>query len=348
MVTIEGKYGISATVLADSESAVTGDRMVTYEVEYPRIILAELNTHRQLPKNSHSSRAIPFNKMATQLTGRPVRFGTANPGMQDKGEEHDGYVFLPVADLPGSGVMDGYESDRAWLKAREAAIEFSRAFFEGGFHKQVYNRLTEPFQMMRTVISGTEWGNFFWLRHDGAADPTLQELARVMLEARRASEPMLLHPGEWHLPYVSTQRGMFPEDEGTLYYYIGDKQWLSPGEAVKVSAARSAAVSFRNEDYGLEKCLEVHARLVGDERKHASAFEHQCTPMEPEQERHMAREYGVIDFENSVNIAWNPGTWQEGITHMDRKRNLWSGPLKGFIQYRKLIPGECYEGNLFD
>ena len=45
-----------------------------------------------------------------------------------------------------------------------------------------------------------------------------------------------------------------------------------------------------------------------------------------------------------VNIPWFPDTWEGGITHMDREFNLWSGNLKGFIQYRKLIPGENYVG----
>ena len=113
---------------------------------------------------------------------------------------------------------------------------------------------------------------------------------------------------------------------------------LSVDEAIKISCARCAAVSYRNEGYGLEKSIEVYDRLVGDERKHASAFEHCATPM---------REWGYYKGEYTdyqQNNAWVPFTWEEGITHVDRQGNLWSGNLKGWRQYRKLIKGENYEG----
>jgi thymidylate synthase ThyX len=90
---VQGKYGIRARVLKKSRSAITGAIFITFEIEYPRLILAELNTHRMLSKNSASSRAIPYAKMLQQLTARPVRFGEANPGMQDKGTDHSGIVL---------------------------------------------------------------------------------------------------------------------------------------------------------------------------------------------------------------------------------------------------------------
>ena len=45
---------------------------------------------------------------------------------------------------------------------------------------------------MKTVLSATEVDNFFWLRDDDAADPTLRELARVMKEAWEASTAQVL------------------------------------------------------------------------------------------------------------------------------------------------------------
>ena len=50
---------ISANVICDSINE-QGVRLTTFEIEYPRFILAELNTHRQLSRNSSSSRAIPI------------------------------------------------------------------------------------------------------------------------------------------------------------------------------------------------------------------------------------------------------------------------------------------------
>ncbi len=201
--------------------------------------------------------------------------------------------------------------------------------------------------MMKTVLSATELDNFWWLRDDLMADPTLAELAHVMREATEASTPVLLNPGEWHLPYVNM---VFDENaDGTRkqWFYVeehfnmvGDEKVcpaLTLEQAIKISCARCAAVSYRNEGYGLEKSLEMYDRLVGSDKKHASALEHCATPM---------REWGYYQGEYgsfAQNHAFIPFTWEEGISHVDRKGRLWSGNLKGFIQHRKLVPGENYE-----
>jgi hypothetical protein len=340
MITIEGLCGIKVTILADSISKA-GKRMLTFELEYPRLILAELNTHKMLSKNSYSSRAVPFEKMLKQLQGRPVRFGANQAGMQDKGEDFDALVRLPV-DMGMEGVqLFPYTNVQAWEIAKQEAIKMAQAFKEAGYHKQVYNRLLEPWQMQKTVLSGTETSNFFWLRDHGDADPTIAELARCMREAVEASEPETLHPGEWHLPYVDYDM----DDMGRQLFYLEDEVGvqtiLSLEDAIKVSCARCAAVSYRNEGYGLEKSIELYERLIGSDRKHASALEHCATPV---------REYGYYPSTTGgpmfiQNNLWVPMTWEEGITHVDRKGRLWSGNLCGWIQHRKLIPGENYDGN---
>ena len=320
-VTVNGEAGVKATCLLHS-AAPAGVPMVTFEIEYPRIILAEINTHRMLAKSSASSRAIPFEKMTNQLVGRPVRFGKANKGMQDTGEDHDGKVIIRNYEMGGQ---------EAWEFAKESAVEISEAFYEAGFAKQVYNRLTEPFQMIKTVISGTEWANFFWLRYHESADPTFAELARCMYEALMASTPQRLLPGEWHLPYIITKRNEY----GDVEYWLDELTQLSEEDALIASASRCAAVSFRNIDYGMEKCREVFERqLVGGDRKHGSALEHQAKVM--------------TGYSKSWNITV-PGhsvTWEDGIIHMDKHQQLWSGPYRDWIQHRKLIEGECYNGSL--
>ena len=333
-VTVNGEAGVKATCLLHSVSQA-GVPMMTFEIEYPRLVLAELNTHRMLSRNSASSRAIPFDKMTTQLTARPVRFGEANPGMQDKGEQHDGKVIIreyEMGDDNSDSVVfaTSYEvsGQEAWDFAKESAVEISKAFYEAGFAKQVYNRLTEPFQMIKTVISGTEWANFFWLRNHASSDPTFAELARVMQQAMQESVPQTLLPGEWHLPYVTSRR----DDNGKMEYWLDSETQLCEDDALKVSAARCAAVSYRNTDYGLEKCRQVHDKLVGDDRKHGSAMEHQAKAMTG------------LDAGREITLVTNPKAWESGITHMDSEFNLWSGNLKGWVQYRKLIPGENYRG----
>lgn len=346
MITITGKSGIKVTVLADSISQA-GVRMITFEWEYPRLILAELNTHRALSKNSFSSRAVPFEKMLKSLNGIPVRFGEANPGMQDKGEAYNAPITLPIySELVDGGYVPGvyvedeevFDSIEAWEYARDSAIKIAKAFYEAGYHKQVYNRLLEPFQMMKTIISGTEWGNFYWLRDDGSADPTLAELARCAKEAAALSKPELLKAGEWHLPYVDVS-----VVAGVRYYSIsgnntdntgGWVQSISLEQAIKISCARCAAVSYRNENYGLEKSLELYDRLVGSEKKHASALEHCATPIAPT----------VFEWSDKLrNVPFMPDSWEKGISHIDRNSNFWSGNLRGWIQHRKTVDGENYE-----
>jgi len=339
LINVIGKYGIYATVLKHSISPA-GINLITMEISYPRIVLAEANTHRMLCKNSSSSRAIPFEKMQAQLVGRPVRFGEANKGMQDKGKEFDAKVRIVFDSSLG---FEDVSPEDAWDAAKQSALRYSEAFFKAGYHKQIVNRLTEPFQMMKTVVTWTEGANFFWLRNHEAADPSLAELARVMYEAALRSTPEKLKPGEWHLPYVDVER----TEDGKLIYLIdvedeasGHQRILTLEEALKVSCARTAAVRFRNVDYGVEKSEEVFNRLVGDERIHGSATEHQATPMK----KGLAE--APIDSSTWVNIPNYPESWEEGITHMTRDRQLWSGPLRGWIQKRKLISNENREGFL--
>lgn len=303
---------VKATVICDSINE-NGNRLTTFELEYPRIIHSEMLTHRQLSRNAASSRAIPFDKMLQQLDGIPSRFGAAQKGMQDSGEEHVTYI----------------DPRAIWNHAKHSAIDYSCALKEAGYHKQIYNRLTEPFQMIKVVASATEWSNFFWLRDDVMADPTIAELARKMKLAYDQSVPQLLKAGEWHLPYVQSQ---YFEDDGQRFIVEdseGQGYFVTTEQAIKVSAARCAAVSYRNEDYTLEKCLQLYERLVGDDRKHSSALEHQATPMK----------YQGSYTDGSVDESM----WEEGVSHSDRKGNLWSGNFKGFIQHRKTIQGECYE-----
>lgn len=319
---VEGLNGISATVIADSVSE-EGVRLLTFELVYPRIIHSEFLVHRQFSRNSASSRAIPFKKMIENLGAQPVRFGQANPGMQDKGEDFHAEVGA------------GYSPEEWWQLAELSAVNFSREFYEAGYAKQVYNRPLECFQFMKTIVTATEWENWFWLREDAAADPTIEYLARVMREAKDASEPETLKAGEYHLPYVESSRDAAGKQYFWWYLTPTEKLPLTVEEAIKVSAARSAAVSFRNVDYGLPKCLEVYERLVGDERKHSSSLEHQCSPIMPKHD-------GLVSM--LQNHPSYPETWQEGISHADRDGQLWSGNMRGFIQHRKLIDGENKSG----
>ena len=190
-----------ATVIAHSKSSITGKEIFTFELEFPRIILAEFNTHNALSKNASSSRAIPVLTMLKQVTENPafpVRFGAANAGMQDKGV-HDALVSYEwFTDA------DEVDPEEAWRRAGWYAAGWAESFHNAGYAKQICNRLIEPFQMMKVVMTATELNNFFWLRDHDAADPTIAELARKIKEAYDASTPVVLKPGEWHVPYYNS------------------------------------------------------------------------------------------------------------------------------------------------
>jgi thymidylate synthase ThyX len=302
---------ITARILADSISP-HGVRMTTMEIEYPRFILAELNTHRMLSKNSASSRAIPVKAMHQHMTenpAQPVHWGKNQPGMQAS-------VELTDNDLADAKFM--------WRRAQQDAMHWAWQMAERvGLHKQVANRITEPWMTMKTVISGTEWRNFFWLRAHRDAQPEIHELATKMFTEYNASTPQPLQPGEWHLPYVKSHR----LSSGELIYLDATDTPITTEQAKIISASCCAQVSYRKSDDSYAKAEKIFRQLIESQPCHASPVEHQATPME----------------------SWAYETVQDdpqhlrkyGYTHMTMDGDLWSGNLRGWIQHRKLIVGEA-------
>lgn len=318
----ERETNITAKVIADSISP-SGQRITTLEIEYPRFILAELNTHKMLEKNSSSSRAIPIIKMIEQLEtngATPLYWGKTQAGMQ-AGEEIEGFDLEVIKDL--------------WEGAKSNAISSADVVSQVGLHKQTTNRLLEPFQMMKTVITGTDWDNFFNLRIHPDAQPEFCMLAYKMYVAMKESVPTPLKSGEWHLPYVDSSHELSEEGLpilGTLRYHTGEVgtdsfKYLTLEEAQRISASCTAQTSYRKSDDSLEKADKVFGMLIHADVLHASPFGHLATP--------------VNRRENDVH---SPSTWQEGITHMNRNGVFCSGNLTGWISYRHLIPNNtCYE-----
>lgn len=297
---------IKATIIQDSVS--NDKRITTFELEYPRFIHAEFMTHRMFSRNAASSRAIPVERMhelIKQTPATPLVWQKNKPGMQSSED------FI------------GYELDivkAEWQAAAEAAISASQALMSAGLHKQWANRPTEPFQIMKTVLTATELDNWFELRNHQDAQPEIHELAKLMLETMRASEPMELGYNEWHVPYVERRR----TENTKRMYYVVNNQALTSEEAIKVSASCCAQVSYRKLDDSLEKAIMIYNRLIDSEPRHASPVEHQATPMYVRKAVPDSRDY------------W-PSTWEEGVTHMDKYGNYWSGNFQGWLQYRQLI-----------
>lgn len=307
MVKVEGKEGISATIIADSINE-SGDRMVTMELEYPRFILPEVNTHKMLSKNTASSRAIPVKSMHENIlknTAYPVYYGRNQSGM-----------------VAGESLSElGIESTRRlWDSARDIAISHSRIMSDIGNHKQVANRIVEPFMMVKTVMSGTEWANLIWLRDRYDAQPEFQVLGSCISAALKESVPKQLKPGQWHLPYVESR---FENDTQTFWSNGVEIDLVT---ARKISASCCAQVSYRKNDDSLEKANSVFEMLnIGktDVPPHVSPVEHQACAM----------------WFNEPTL--DTSLWPVGYSHIDRNGRYWSGNLRGWVQFRKMIPNEA-------
>lgn len=323
MIKVEGKVGIAASIIAHSKSAVNGKEIITYELIYPRYIHAEFLTHRLFSRNSASSRAIPVSRMIELIKEKPATFvhwGKNQAGMQAKEENH---TLVKYVEFPGK--TREVTREEAWETAAGAATFWAERLNEAGYHKQIVNRLLEPFQMMKVVVTATEWDNFFHLRNHADAQPEIAELAKVMLEAKKQSVPVVLEPGEYHTPYVNfdvISRGYF------LNNADGEQTWLTPEDAIKISCSCCAQVSYRKLDDSLEKALAIYDRLVTSEPVHASALEHCATPMD------------LPEARDPINECY------DGATHIDRKGNVWSGNFQSWTQFRQTLTNHtCWAYN---
>lgn len=316
---------ISAEILADSISP-EGHRLTTFKLRYPRFIHSEFMTHRVISRNASSSRAVPTAKLIEEvrsdaLRASPIWWGKNQPGMQAQ-EENTALVprelpGMPFYDAMTKGKFNNWQTrEEAWREAAECAADFAECFASAGYHKQIVNRLLEPFTHINVVASATEWDNFFGLRLHADAQPEMRALAFAMSQARSASTPKLLQPGQWHLPFIDN-------DFGLEFAIAQEGKELPPAAtipifALRVSVARCARVSYESFTTGrkseVEEDLELYDRLVGSHPIHASPAEHQATP----------------DSMNDYIGAQT--TWQRPEEH---------GNFVGWRQFRKSLPGEA-------
>lgn len=303
MTTVKGKGCIRATVLADSINPKTGTRVTTLEVEMPRFIWSELLTHRVFSRNGASSRAIPIQRKISHVWNNPampIHWGRNCAGMAAREEIGEWHKFF---------------AKKAWVAASRIACVSSYVLYKIGVHKQIANRILEPFEIYKAVITSTEWENFFWLRDDNDAQPEIQETAQVIKQALSDSTPVPLTEGQWHIPYVEQEMVLDPfKNEMVQKFFIRNedlsRNYISLEDARRIGASCCAQVSYRRLDTSLEKALKIFDKLVGYHKFHASPFEHIVTPAVP----------------NS-----------SGTTHMDTNGNLWSGNTRHFTQWRHLI-----------
>lgn len=319
---------ITAKVVCDSISE-QGHRITTFELEYNRYIHGELLTNRMFSRNCSSSRAIPIKKMIEYTESNmamPLYYGSAKSGMQ-AGEELES-TWLPKL---------------LWKSGFFVSKNIVKAMDKLKLHKQIPNRLLEPWQMIKVVVTATDFDNFFNLRIEGAAQPEIAMLAHKMYQAREASVPRTLKEGQYHLPYVEIENDGYSNSH-EYFIYDEDKSNsetngymykfpLSLKEAIRISAASCAAQSYRTESMTLEKANKIFDMLIKDKTLHASPFENIATPMKVSNVQKLIKDKNI-------------SAWDEGVTHMRRNGDFCSGNFVGWIQYRHLLDNNtCYDFN---
>lgn len=251
---------ISVKVIKDSTSKVTGKRITTLQVRFHRFILPEFNTHRVFSRNFSSSRAIPTAKLIDQVRtdpAMPVFWGKNQAGMQAKEEV-------------GKDVK--YHAEQCWLASAKLAATQAEDLAGLGLHKQIVNRVLEPFLWVEGIVTSTEFDNWEALRAHEDAQPEIQALAYAMKEARKGSTPEVLKEGEWHLPYITeADRAAVKEEYGKE----------DPMILAAISAARCCRVSYLKHDGtapSIKDDILLCDRLAKANPIHFSPFEHQATP----------------------------------------------------------------------
>lgn len=321
-----GQPQMQVEVILASASNTGSPPIYTIRMRYPRPIHGEIMTHRVFGRNSRSSRAVPVRTMLNEVKNSPFvpwHWGKNQKGMQASEECNEIVNPMPIMK---AAVYDPYElpyeitREQTWLHACNHMVATAEALMNAGYHKQIVNRLLEPFSWIDTLITATQWQNFLWLRDHKDAEPHLQDLARLVKQAIVEAEIQMLEEDQWHLPYITNaDRHQLLVDSGRLageryQKIVGTNDhfdWLK-----MISAARCARISYMPFDgnASYERELERYNALVSSDRVHASPLEHQASP----------------DNFNAAN-----GKWDHSQFH---------GNLTGWIQARKLVPNEVYHG----
>lgn len=338
-----------------------GNRITTFKLTYPRIVHAELMTHRLFSRNAASSRAIPVRKMIESVRNNmftPLAIQKAHKGMQ------------------GTDYFEGVELEQAkqlWVESAELAIQQAEKMERFGISKQLVNRVVEPYQYYQVLVTATEWENFFELRcpqygnneqgyfkskkdtlrhlqgrgvditnllkstdiewqkiNKSQAEIHIQRIAEMMWDTYNESKPKRLNAGEWHIPFG---------DRIQLTYTDYDFNGIITNEGInkklKIATARAARISYTtlgdNPKIDYEADIKLHDRLLAD--NHMSPFEHCARAMTEEEYQSFRKgEHEVDLIDNSENEYWQ--------IEADSGEPGWCNNYRGFIQYRYLVENQ--------
>lgn len=331
------KKKISSEIIADSVNG-NGERITSFVLTFPRFILAELNTHRALSRNSASSRAIPFGVMSKEVTDDP--FIPIDWQKNHKGMQGTEYI---VDDEEIEAIIEEW----VW-SANSTTSQATILNSSYDVTKQLCNRMLEPYLWHKAIVTATDLENFFALRcpeyvleignekrsfrskrdmmnymssfdqtefqyeNVGQGEIHIMELAERMWDSMQDSEPKFLKEGEWHIPFGDK----FDEERVQEIWLNQPREITTEKIRVMIATARCARVSYLNfngkDDYNAD--IKLHGIL--SKSGHWSPFEH-CA-------RAMTKE------ERDNNLIIQDGVVTSGV----------SGNFRGFIQYRKMFKGE--------
>lgn len=288
-----------------------GIPLTTFQLRYWRGIHSELMTHRVFSRNAGSSRARPSKAIIEQVRHDPwgpLHWGQNQPGMQ--ANEQIQHVE--------------HAKDR-WQWAAHQAADAAQGMHDIGLHKQVVNRVLEPFTYIDVVLTATDFNNWFALRDHKDADPTIRDLAAQMHEEFDACKRQLLQPSEWHLPYIRPQDVVSARNHLKYQRITRDEPREEEIGALllQMSAARCARISYRAFDgteSPIEKDIELFQKLLVNTPLHASPAEHQATPD--------TLLDVVVDGHQTIRY-----------THQHQHGNF-----RGWRQFRKMLPNEWVPG----
>lgn len=314
---------IAAHVVCDSisDEDSTPHRITSVQITAHRFILAEINTHRKFSRSYRSSRAVPVHKLIEEVRTNPAMpffWGKNKPGMQADQE------------LTGDTLA---MAKQIWRASAEDAVMRAHQLAETGMHKQIANRVLEPYMWAHGVITSTEWDNFFGLRLHSSAQPEFRELANKIWYVMKESTPAPLRPNDWHMPYAGAESMEQILDSINKYGHIFRESQFDPALSIRLimSTARCARSSYKPFDADRPSTFEEDMvtyqklNLPGTSNYnptqpiHASPAEHQATP----------DTYGTV---------YVPPYWEEseGWQHADQHGNF-----TGFRQHRKMLQGEA-------
>ena len=309
VLTTEQSKEPKVQILKDSLHPNGRNRFTTFLIDFPKCLLAELNTHRQLCRNVGSARAIPVHKMIDKAKSEPFIpvFTRNQAGMSGKQDLSSNEIIL---------------AEQIWLDALESAVTRAEMLRSVGIHKEGTNRLLEPFLTVKVLLSGTEFEHFFRLRCHPSAQLSFKVIADEMQSLYLKNTPNQLNYGEWHIPFDA----YFPENT-SLY------------EKLCISTARHARLSYENHggDHTPEKDFKLFQDLVS--QKHMTPLEHCAKVVDNEQDIVLNAEGTTVNVrsflpQNLQDYLFINDTNIRGELLPIDNRFRWSRQYAGFYTFR--------------